>query len=112
MEENIKSHIQSTSPAVLDTINFRLKPFSVSIVVIGPKETIGPVGIRDRSNWAAIVEELSILHNTGTASKSRQVSLDISAEFIALNSVQSTQDTLATLASSSVQKVYLAYYFL
>ena len=106
MEENIKSHIQSTAPAVLDTINFRLKLFSVSIIAIGPKEIIGPVGIRDRSNWAAIIEELEILHNTGTVSKARQVSLEISAEFIALDTLNSVQDSLAMLASSSTRKVY------
>ena len=106
MEENIKSHIQSTAPAVLDTVNFRLKLFSVSIIAIGPKEIIGPVGIRDPSNWAAIIEELEILHNTGTVSKARQVSLEISAEFIALDTLNSVQDSLAMLASSSTRKVY------
>lgn len=107
MEDNMRSHIQSTAPAVLDTINFRLKLFSVSIIAIGPKEIIGPVGIRDRSNWAAIIEELEILHNTGTVSKTRQVSLDISesVEFTALNTLNSVQDTLAMLASSSTRKV-------
>jgi len=106
MEDNMKSHIQSTTPAVLDTINFRLKLFSVSIIAIGPKELIGPVGLRDRSNWAAIIEELDILHNTGTVSKARQVSLEISAEFIALGTLNSVQDSLSMLASSSSRKVY------
>jgi len=106
MEESMKSHIQSTAPAVLDPINFRFKLFSVTIIAIGPKEIIGPVGIRDKSNWAAIIEELEILHNTGTVSKARQVSLDITAEFIVLDTLNSAPDSLAILASSSTRKVY------
>jgi len=106
IEESMKSHIQSTAPAVLDPIKFRFKLFSVSIIAIGPKEIIGPVGIRDKSNWAAIIEELEILHNTGTVSKAWQVSLDITAEFLALDTLNSAPDSLAILASSSTRKVY------
>jgi len=106
MEESMKLHIQSTVPAVLDTINIRFKLFSVSIIAIGPKEISGPVGIRHKSNCAAIIEELEIRHNTGTVSKARQVSLHITAEFIALDTLNSAPDSLAILASSSTRKVY------
>jgi len=110
LQSMLLQKIVSCAPGVLDKIEYQFKYFAVILHVSAPKEKIGPLTLREESDWTTIVEEFLRITSSKGRSK-RTISWDFTAEYTKLGSASINQSvSLITLATATKKKVSFPYY--